>query len=180
MKIIFLSMVLYVIGISLGNTYHDVSLFHPWILQSCISRNCLWTTWFNVGKPYNSTSGDSEDTADIIAQNPETMCKTPIGVEAQSINYQTGIWIYEWRLTQTADNVSLVSFYSTEPAGVDFRVRYCCPNDPLINTRAMALSISANNSTCGIQEIAPQTSSISRIFGEVDASANSWPWVSIS
>jgi hypothetical protein len=59
------------------------------------------------------------------------MCKTPIDVEAQSINYQTGMRIYEWRLTQTMDNVSLVSFYSTEPVGVDFCVRYCCPNEKL-------------------------------------------------
>ena len=62
------------------------------------------------------------------------MCKTPIGIEAQSINYQAGIWNHEWRLIQTIDNSSLISFYSTEPAGIDFRVRYCCPTDASIST----------------------------------------------
>jgi hypothetical protein len=143
-------------------------------------ENCLWTIWFNTETPYNSTSGDSEDTAEIIAQNPDTMCKIPIGIEAQSINYQTGKWDYEWHLTETIDNISVVSFYSIEPAGVDFRVRYCCPRDALNNTTIMTtLSTSSDSFTCGIQAIVPHISRISRIFGEIEAIANSWPWVSL-
>ncbi len=110
------------------------------------------------------------------------MCKAPIGIEAQSINYQTGDWDYEWRLIETSDNISLVSFYSIEPAGVDFRVRYCCPRDALMSTTTTIsttpLSTSSDSFICGIQEIPPHISSISRIFGEVEATANSWPWVS--
>jgi hypothetical protein len=40
------------------------------------------------------------------------MCKAPIGIEVQSINYQTGNWDYEWQLTETSDNISVISFYS--------------------------------------------------------------------
>ena len=54
------------------------------------------------------------------------MCKTPIAMEVQTINYENGDWKYEWQDAQTMDNISLVSFHAVEPAGVDFRVRYCC------------------------------------------------------
>jgi hypothetical protein len=111
------------------------------------------------------------------------MCKIPIGIEAQSINYQTGNWDYEWHLTETIDNISVVSFYSVEPAGVDFRVRYCCPRDALNNTPTTTtmtnLATSSDTFTCGIQEIVPHISRISRIYGEIEAIDNSWPWVSL-
>jgi len=88
--------------------------------------------WFNSGKPNNSTTGDSEDTALIISQNLNTMCSVPMGIHAQSINYRTGSWKYGWRWAQATDIVAFVSFYSTQPIGVDFQVRYCCLKEMII------------------------------------------------
>lgn len=83
------------------------------------------------------------------------MCKAPLGIEAQTINYEIGDWNYEFRLSQTDDNNTVVSFYSTEPAGVDFRVRYCCPQGSLV----------------------PKKRSISQVFNERKSTTNAWPWV---
>ncbi|UJR31379.1 hypothetical protein I4U23_018873 [Adineta vaga] len=103
------------------------------------------------GKPYNSSSGDFEDTIAIIANNPETICRAPIGIEVQSINYEN------------------------EPAGVDFRVRYCCPNNILTSSTP---ETTTESSTCGVQEIMPQTNeNTSESIYDIEAVANSWPWM---
>jgi hypothetical protein len=45
-------------------------------------------------------------------------------------------------------------------------------------TSTDATLMSLDNAICGRQEIAPRPSLTSRIFGGMDAIANSWPWVS--
>ncbi|CAF1204486.1 unnamed protein product [Adineta ricciae] len=179
MKLILLLMTLYCTNTLCANANHNISLFYPWFLQSCI-RNCSWTRWFNNGKPYNTSSGDFEDTAEIIANNPETMCTTPIAMEVQTINYKNGDWNYEWQAAQTIDNISLVSFYAAEPAGVDFRVRYCCPGHALTSmTHVMTTdsSISQRSSKYGVQKISSSTNDTIGDFRAIEARENSWPWM---
>ncbi|CAF1015580.1 unnamed protein product [Adineta ricciae] len=144
------------------------------------SGNCSWTIWFNNGKPYNASSGDFEDTAEIIANNPEAMCKTPIAMEVQTINYQNGDWNYEWQAVRTTDNISLVSFYAVEPAGVDFRVRYCCPGHVLTSTMHVMTTDSStfqSSSTYGVQEISSSTNDTIGNFRAIEARENAWPWI---
>lgn len=159
-----------------------LNLFYPsFFTETNCSDNRSWTIWFNINKSNNSIGSDSEDTSLIISQNPKTMCSIPTGIHAQSINYRTGSWKYGWRWAQTTDIVAFVSFYSIEPIGVDFQVRYCCPKEMLIETTTTAttMPMPLDNLTCGKQKVSLRSNLTSRIFSRTSATiANSWPWVS--
>jgi hypothetical protein len=158
-----------------------INLFYPSnITEESCSGNRGWTMWFNVGKPKNATSGDSEDMSIILAQNPKTLCRIPSGIQAQSINYRTGGWSIQWQWKQPDITLYLLSFYSFAPGGVDFQVRYCCPIGSFAGTTTTTTTpLPLDSNTCGKQQIAPRSNTLSRIFGGTDAIANSWPWVSI-
>jgi hypothetical protein len=180
-KIIFISILIIVFGTLFGNVNGALNLFYPpSFTEANCSGNRSWTIWFNLGKPYNSTTGDSENTALIISQNPKTTCGVPSGIHAQSINYRTGTWKYGWQWAQATDIAAFVSFYSTEPGGLDFQVRYCCPKEMLSETTTTTTTTPKplDNLTCGKQKILPRSNLSARIFGGTSAIANSWPWVS--
>jgi hypothetical protein len=102
-----------------------------------------------------------------------------MGIHAQSINYRTGSSKYGWRWARATDIVAFVSFYSTEPIGVDFQVRYCCLKEMIIETTTtVTIPMSLDNLTCGKQEIPLRSNLTARIFGGTNANANSWPWAS--
>jgi hypothetical protein len=180
-KIVFVPSIIIVFCILFGNVNGALNLFYPsFFTEANCSGNRSWTTWFNIGKPTNSTTGDSENTALIISKNPKTMCSVPMGIHAQSMNYQIGSWKYGWRWAQATDIVAFVSFYSTEPVGVDFQVRYCCPKEMIIETKTTTTTtpMPLDNLTCGKQEVSPRSNLTPRFFGETSAIANSWSWVS--
>jgi hypothetical protein len=174
-KIVFISTIIIVFCALFGNINSALNLFYPsFFTEANCSGNRSWTIWFNIGKPNNSTIGDNENTALIISQN------VPMGIHAQSINYRSGSWKYGWRWAQVTDIVAFVSFYSTEPIGVDFQIRYCCPKEMIIEvtTTTTTTPIPLDNLTCGKQEIPPRSNLSTRISGGTSAIANSWPWVS--
>jgi hypothetical protein len=162
------------------NVNSALNLYYPsFFTEANCSGNRSWTIWFNIGKPNNSTTGDNENTALIISQNLNTMCSVPMGIHAQSINYRTGSSKYGWRWARATDIVAFVSFYSTEPIGVDFQVRYCCLKEMIIETTTtVTIPMSLDNLTCGKQEIPLRSNLTARIFGGTNANANSWPWAS--
>jgi hypothetical protein len=180
-KILLASIFIITVCTLFNNVNSAINLFYP---SSFTDANCSanqsWTIWFNIGKPNGSITGDKEDTALILSQNPKTMCIAPTGIHAQSINYRNGIWIYGWRWAQTTDIVAFVSFYSTKPANVDFQVRYCCLTETIIGPITITTTpMPLDNLTCGQQEITPRSHITSRIFGGTNVIANSWPWVSL-
>lgn len=74
----------------LGNTQGAINVFNPSnITEETCSGTRGWTMWFNVGQPKNATSGDSEDMSVILAQNPRALCRIPLAIQAQFINYGT-------------------------------------------------------------------------------------------
>jgi hypothetical protein len=178
-KIIFISIIITGFCTLFSSVNGALNLFYPsFFSEANCSGTRSWTIWFNVGKPNSSAMGDSEDTALILSQNPKTMCGAPSSIHAQSINYRTGTWRYGWRWAQATDIVAFVSFYSTEPVGVDFQVRYCCSKETIIETITTTTTpIPLDNLTCGKQEIPPRSQLPARIFGGTSAIANSWPWV---
>ena len=136
--------------------------------------------WFNTGRPNGSLSGDYEDTALILAQNPRTMCSTPNGIHAQSLSYRTGNWVYGWRWAQVTNIVAFVSFYLKEPDDVDFRVRYCCPTHAIIGTTPETTSrpVPLDNLTCGKRVSYPSLNLGYRLFGWQRTVSHAWPFVS--
>ena len=180
-KVTFTLTIIIIFCTLLNNVNSALNLFYPsFFTEANCSGNRLWTIWFNTGKPNTSTIGDNEDTALILSQNPKTMCGIPSGIHAQSINYRSGTWKYGWRWAQATNIVAFVSFYSIEPIGVDFQVRYCCPKETIIETTTTTTTtpIPLDNLTCGKQEIRPQSKLSARIFGGTNTIAHSWPWVS--
>lgn len=169
-KIVHLSTVTFIFYTLFTHINGALNLFYPsFFTQANCSGNRSWTIWFNTGKPSSSTAGgDSENTSLIILQNPKTMCSIPISIHAQSINYRSGTWKYGWQWTQVTDIIAFVSFYSIEPINVDFQVRYCCPNEMIIETTTTTITtpIPLDNLICGKQI------NSSRISGSI------WPWVS--
>lgn len=170
-----------IVSVLINNAQGAINLFYPSnVTEESCSRNRDWTMWFNVGKPKNATSGDSEDMSIILAQNPKMLCRIPLAIQAQSINYRTGGWSIQWQWKQPNVTLYLLSFYSFAPGGVDFQVRYCCPIGSFVGTTTTTTTpLLLDSNTCGKQEIVPRSKTLSRIFGGTDATANSWPWVSI-
>ena len=111
--------------------------------------------WFNTGKPENQTSGDSEDMAVILVQNPTTMCCKPFGIQAQSTNYETGEWSINWRRKRVNSTLTLLSFYASEHDNIDYQVRYCCPTGSFIGTTTATpvTPMPLDSSTCGRRQI---------------------------
>jgi hypothetical protein len=161
-KIIFISIIITGFCTLFSSVNGALNLFYPsFFSETNCSGTRSWTIWFNVGKPNSSAMGDNEDTALIL-----------------SLNYRTGTWRYGWRWAQATDIVAFVSFYSTEPVGVDFQVRYCCSKETIIETITTTTTpMPLDNLTCGKQEIPPRSQLTARIFGGTSAIANSWPWV---
>ncbi|CAF1606265.1 unnamed protein product [Adineta ricciae] len=135
-----------------------------------------WTTWFNVGKPSNATTGDTEDMSLILAQYPNSMCGVPYAVHAEGINPTDTTCTGNLVQSRPNSTLYLLSFQAIQPVGVDFRIRYCCPVGSFVAPPTTTPSPLENNS-CGKQEIAPRGKSISRIYGGTDAIQNSWPWM---
>ncbi|CAF1144809.1 unnamed protein product [Adineta steineri] len=169
----------FIVGLLLYNAQGAINVFYPSnITEENCSVNRGWTMWFNVGKPKDNTSGDSEDMSIIFAQNPKTLCRIPLAIQAQSVNYRTGGWSVQWSWKWPDTTLYLLSFYSFAPGGVDFQVRYCCPIGSFVGTTTTTTTPSPlDSSTCGKQLITPRSSKSSRIFGGEDAIANSWPWM---
>ena len=169
------------IGIVLFNNARGaINVFYPQnVTEESCSGNRDWTMWFNVGKPKNATSGDSEDMSIILAQYPKMLCRIPSAIQAQSVNYRIGGWSIQWQWKKPNATLYLLSFYSFVPGGVDFQVRYCCATGSFVGTTTTTTTpLPLDNKSCGKQEIVPRSNTLSRIFGGTDAVANSWPWVS--
>ncbi|CAF2390343.1 unnamed protein product [Rotaria sp. Silwood2] len=114
----------------------------------------------------------------MLAQNPTRLCRIPLGIQAQSIDYRTGGWSIQWQWRRPDATLYLLSFYSFAPGGVDFQVRYCCPIGSFVGTTTTTTTpLPLDNTSCGKQKIAPRSSISNRIFGGTDAIPNSWPWM---
>lgn len=163
----------------LCNVQGALNLFYPSnFTEGTCTGNRGWTMWFNVGKPKDSTSGDTENMSIILSQYPKALCRVPVSIQAQSLNYRTGDLSAQWKWQQPNATLYLLSFVSTAPGGVDFQVRYCCPvNSFLAATTTTTTPLPLDSSTCGKQQIAPRSSLSTRIFGGTDAIPNSWPWM---
>ncbi|CAF4292668.1 unnamed protein product, partial [Rotaria magnacalcarata] len=68
----------------------------------------------------------------------------------------------------------MISACISRNPGIDFQVRFCCPNAEFITTTTTR-STPINNPTCGRAEIKPSLRS-ARIFGGSHAVPHSWPW----
>ena len=85
-------------SILLYNAKGAINVFYP---SNVTEKNCSgnrgWTMWFKVGKPKDATSSDSEEMSIILTQNPKTMCRIPLPIQAQSINHRTSSWSIQWQ-----------------------------------------------------------------------------------
>ena len=166
----------------LGSVQAAINRFHPpYFNKEKCSGEYSWTMWFNTGKPNNETGGDREDMAIILVQNPTAMCHKPFAIQVQSTNYETGDWSVNWERKRSNASMTLLSFYSSEPDGIDYQVRYCCPTHSFAGTitTATTLPMLLDNTTCGRRTILSEQKRKKRIVGGEEAISNSWPWVSI-
>ena len=174
--------VIFITFVLLGNVQGAINKFHPpYFNKEKCSGEYSWTMWFNTGKPNNETGGDREDMAIILEQNSTTMCRKPFAIQAQSINYETGNWSVNWKRKRPNASMTLLSFYSSEPDGIDYQVRYCCPTHSFVGTTTTATTppMLLDNTTCGRRAILSKRKRKRRLFGGEEAIPNLRPWVSI-
>lgn len=150
-----------------------VTFFFPGTFNegACLGTSS-WTLWFNYGKPSMNGNLDKEDFSIIRQQAGNNVCPTPSGVQLISVGSLNGATSFSgsW---QTMNN-AFWSFTSAT-AGVDYQIRFCCPNNEFIPTTTTTTTPAPiTSTTCGRAQI---KSPLSRIFGGAHAVANSWPWV---
>jgi hypothetical protein len=150
----------------------SISFFYPKNLTvSTCTGDLSWTKWFNSAKPRNENDFDLESVLIIQRENGHDMCEIPQGIQAQSVTPLTSGVNYatSWR---TADGI--IFEFVSRTAGVDFQVRFCCPNNEFVTTTPRPI----DSQTCGRAQIKPSLQ-VQRIFGGSRAVPHSWPWVSL-
>jgi len=159
---------------SIIETNASVNIFIPSNLdETACTGTVSWTRWFNTGRPNDNDGKDEERLSKIQSLYGHDVCTTPVGIHAQSVSdISSGKeLIYTW----STENEVLASFTSLAD-GVDYQVRFCCPNDafnPTTTTTTTQRPLTCR--TCGRPQIQHSLKS-SRIFGGSHAIPNSWPW----
>lgn len=159
---------------SLIHPVHSVSCFYPQTFTTtgaCTGSNS-WTKWFNTAKPSDNGNLDQEFLTKIQAKNGHDVCARPQGMQAQSIGQLTSNSPVScsWSLMN-----GFIAGFVSGTSGLDFQVRFCCPNTDFITTTTTSRPITST--TCGRAEIKHLVRA-ARIFGGSIAIPNSWPWVS--
>ena len=153
----------------------SVNFFYPrGLTQSTCTGSFSWTKWFNSADPSDNGYLDRELLSVIQETNGRDVCAKPQGIQAQSIGILSSVASYggSWLLSN-----NIISGFQSRTAGLDFQVRFCCPNSdftPTTTTTTTPRPITS--STCGRAEI-NHSLNFSRIFGGSHAVPNSWPWV---
>ncbi|CAF1388220.1 unnamed protein product [Rotaria magnacalcarata] len=138
----------------------------------CTGTNS-WTKWFNSAKPSGSENVDKELLATIQAANGRDICAKPQGIHVQSVSPLPGTGPFQgsWSMTN-----NIVTGFQSATAGLDFQVRFCCPNTDFVPTTTTTTTPRPMPSgTCGRAQIKHSIAN-SRIFGGSHATPNSWPW----
>ncbi|CAF3773933.1 unnamed protein product [Rotaria socialis] len=158
--------------VSLIQAIPSISFFYPNNLtaSACVG-DFSWTKWFNSFKPKDNKDIDQEFLAVIQAKNGHDVCPKPRGIQAKTVSVlQVDVsYAVSWKTM----NGMIIACISSTP-GIDFQVRFCCPNAEFITTTTTRPP-PINNPTCGRAEIKPLLR-IARIFGGSRAVPHSWPW----
>lgn len=152
----------------------SVSFFYPKNLtSSACTGDYSWTTWFNTFKPQNVKDFDQEILSVIESTYGKNVCHTPKGIQARTVTPLNVNISYElsWKTLN-----GIISACISRTPGVDFQVRFCCPNRDFITTTTTPPR-PVDNPKCGRTQIEPSFQSV-RIFGGSRAVPHSWPWVS--
>ncbi|CAF1017889.1 unnamed protein product [Adineta ricciae] len=154
------------------NAIPSVSFFYPKTLtvSSCTNTHS-WTKWFNSGKPNTDKDFDQESLSIIQAKYGRDVCAKPQGVQARTVTaLQTDVnYSASWQ-TMTG----IISAFVSQTAGVDFQIRFCCPNTGFVTT-TVSPPKPIDDKTCGRPKIKPSVG-LTRIFGGSYAVPHSWPW----
>ncbi|CAF4825402.1 unnamed protein product [Rotaria socialis] len=160
--------------VSLIQAIPSISFFYPNNLtaSACVG-DFSWTKWFNSFKPKDNKDIDQEFLAVIQAKNGHDVCPKPRGIQAKTVSVlQVDVsYAVSWKTMN-----GMISACISSTPGIDFQVRFCCPNAEFITTTTTRPP-PINNPTCGRAEIKPLLR-IARIFGGSRAVPHSWPWVS--